>query len=88
VAPVVVRLSGAGSQQDRLVLDLVNHPEVAATVPAAAKILAVFLAHHHLVIEQRMSAHDEAGARQVVNAAGLGAKEFRAFLKRAREILP
>lgn len=44
--------------------------EAAATVPAAAKILAVFLAHHQLVIEQRMSVQDETGARRVVNAAG------------------
>lgn len=69
-------------------VDIVTHPEDAASPELAARILAAFVFDHRKEIENCMKAKDFLGARRIVNKAGLGMDVFSRVIRDLDKRIP
>ncbi len=69
-------------------VDIVTHPEDAASPELAARILAAFVFDNRKEIENCMKAKDFLGARRIVNKAGLGMDVFSRVIRDLDKRIP
>ncbi|PPD20658.1 MAG: peptidoglycan-binding protein [Methylomonas sp.] len=67
--------------------DLVENPALANNPQIAAELLALFLKSNESRIRRRLSEHDLAGARKVVNGGHHGLKEFKSAFNTGNGLL-